>query len=76
MVVRLIVQECVRSERDWVPAATPHVGRKDALLCLLHDTLKLPQPPSDIRVVGTWVINCLVPHYHWRRRSRTMEWCL
>lgn len=40
MVARLIFPEWVPFERDRVPAATPHLGRKDVLLCPLHVTLK------------------------------------
>lgn len=36
-----IVPERARFERGWVPAGTPHLGRKGVVLCLPHVTLKL-----------------------------------
>ena len=51
MVVRLMVPGWMQSERDKVPAATPQLGREDVLLCFLHVTSKVPQPPSDDRVM-------------------------
>ena len=48
--------------------------RKDVMLS--HVTLKFATPTARLQNFDSRVINCLVPHYYWRRRSRTMKHCL